>query len=136
MEIVGGIIMGQKRQILVAKRPPKAGDPHASSCWEFPGGKVEAGETHEEALYRELQEELAIRIQDPQFIATTQSPDGALNLHLYRCFYQGNILPLEHKALAWTTLQTLGNFELCPTDRRFVTEQLPSLSEKLMTPHI
>lgn len=131
MEIVGGLILGRDNRLLLARRQPKNNDLFAGGRWEFPGGKIEEGETHSQALIRELNEELAIIATDIEFLGTTTSPDGGLNLHLYSCYYQGEVLPKEHRALAWTTTDNLGNFDLCPTDAKFVSEQLPALASGL-----
>lgn len=72
--------------------------------WEFPGGKVEPGETPEEALTREIQEELELEIRIGSFIDTVDYayPDFSIRLHVYVCSVVSGVLNLkEHKSLMW-----------------------------------
>ena len=79
-------LLNEAREVLIAKRPP--GRPLAG-LWEFPGGKVEQGEEPEEALVRELREELGIEIAkadlEPLIFASHAYPDFHLLMPLYRC---------------------------------------------------
>ena len=127
MDIVGGVIRGKNKQILLAKRPKSSSDSPAGGLWEFPGGKIEPGESQEQALARELQEELCIKIGEPRFLKSVESPDGKLTLHLYECNYQGSVIPTEHSALAWVDWQNLSSFSLCPTDAKFIQLYLKEL---------
>lgn len=70
-----------------------------SGVWEFPGGKVEPGETQHEALSREMREELAIEATVKAFVASHQSP--RLSVSLFITEADGEPQPLEHLSLAW-----------------------------------
>ena len=90
-------------RVLIAQRP--AGKPMAG-LWEFPGGKVEAGERPENTLIRELKEELGIVVDEtclaPLTFASHGYPDFHLLMPLYVCRrWQGTVTPLEGQTLAW-----------------------------------
>jgi (d)CTP diphosphatase len=96
IDVVCGLVLEDGRCLLV-QRPP--GGRHGG-LWEFPGGKVEAGESHVEALARELEEELGIRAQIGRCVA--QSDDGAIRLFAYRVEgFCGAIDLRVHAALRW-----------------------------------
>ena len=100
---VGVLIDGQGR-FLLTSRP--AGKVYAG-FWEFPGGKVEAGEAIEQALRRELQEELGITIGpvQPWQIELMDYPHARVRLHFCKVFaWQGDFEMREGQAMAWQTL--------------------------------
>lgn len=100
---VGVLIDGQGR-FLLTSRP--AGKVYAG-YWEFPGGKLEAGETVEQALRRELQEELGITIgpTQPWKIELMDYPHARVRLHFCKVFaWQGDFEMREGQAMAWQTL--------------------------------
>lgn len=91
----------EDREFLLAQRPE--GKVYAG-YWEFPGGKVEAGETVREALVRELQEEMGIAIEEcsPWLTREFCYPHATVRIHFWRVErWQGEIQPLEHAAVAW-----------------------------------
>ena len=105
-------------RVLVAERP--AGKPMAG-LWEFPGGKVEDGETPEAALIRELEEELGIdtwaSCLAPLSFASHSYEDFHLLMPLYACRkWQGVPMPREHKALKWVAVRDLGKYAMPPAD--------------------
>ncbi|MFC3148981.1 Nudix family hydrolase [Piscinibacterium candidicorallinum] len=85
-EVAVGVILDDRGQVLFAQRP--AGKPYAG-WWEFPGGKIEAGETVQQALYRELEEELGIRICDCQPWITLQHVYPHATVRLQFCKVRG-----------------------------------------------
>src|SRR5690606_23040506 len=98
--------------ILLAQRP--AGKAMAG-LWEFPGGKVEAGETPEHALVRELREELAIMVDEsllePLTFTSFAYPDFHLLMPLYRCCaWSGEPQPAEGQSLAWVAPRDLHDY--------------------------
>lgn len=94
--------------------------------WEFPGGKVEAGETHSQALCREIREELNTDIRVGPLLGTASSPSPALIIYFYQCeVVSGSLDLLEAEASGWFTLQELPSLRWLPNDRHFVEQDLP-----------
>jgi 8-oxo-dGTP diphosphatase len=105
-------------RVLLARRPP--GKPLAG-LWEFPGGKVEPGETPEAALIRELKEELDIEVPAkclaPLSFASHSYPEFHLLMPLYVCRrWEGDIAPLQGQQLAWVRAQKLADYAMPPAD--------------------
>ena len=88
--------------------------------WEFPGGKIEPGESREIALRREIQEELGIDIIIENILCTTEYdyPSFHLTMHCYLCSVaSGDIELREHKSARWLTAETLDSVEWLPADK-------------------
>ena len=95
---------------LIAKRNR---DKYMGLRWEFPGGKVEPNETFQEALSREIEEELSIQIDVHEKIAQECYKDDKINvtLHYYLCTHKsGNTKLNEHENIAWVTKKNFGNY--------------------------
>ena len=91
--------------------------------WEFPGGKIEPGESRESALKREIQEELGIDITIDKFICTTDYdyPLFHLTMHCYLCSVESREMELrEHKSARWLTVESLDSVEWLPADKGIV----------------
>lgn len=115
IDVVGAIIL-QDALVLCAQRGP--GTAHAG-MWEFPGGKVEPGETPEEALVREIREELGCLISVGEFVNTTsyRYDFATVNLSTYYCkIIDGEPVPSEHSALEWREPSTLLELYWAPAD--------------------
>ena len=87
--------------------------------WEFPGGKIEPGESREVALKREIQEELGIDITIDKFLCTTDYdyPSFHLTMHCYLCSVESGMIELrEHKSARWLTVESLDSVEWLPAD--------------------
>jgi 8-oxo-dGTP diphosphatase len=109
-------------RVLIAQRPA---DKAMAGLWEFPGGKVEAGETPEQSLIRELREELGIDISAsclaPLAFASHSYPDFHLLMPLYVCRrWQGTVRGLEGQALKWVRAKDLRNYEMPPADEPLI----------------
>lgn len=91
--------------------------------WEFPGGKIEFGESHEVALKREIREELGINISIEKFICTTNYDYQSfhLTMHCYLCSVTlGEIELREHKSARWLNPYELNGVEWLPADKEIV----------------
>ena len=111
-------LLDREGAVLLAQRP--AGRPLAG-LWEFPGGKVEAGEQPEEALIRELREELGIEIAKedltPLTFASHAYPDFHLLMPVYLCRrWQGRLTAHEGQELLWVRPDTLHLYDMPPAD--------------------
>ncbi|MBP3762396.1 MAG: (deoxy)nucleoside triphosphate pyrophosphohydrolase [Bacteroidales bacterium] len=97
--------------------------------WEFPGGKVEAGEGREEALRRELREELSLEVEIQGFVATVDYdyPDFHLTMHLYRCRPLGEPILLEHSGSRWLGAAELDSLRWLPADLAVLPRLAPLL---------
>jgi 8-oxo-dGTP diphosphatase len=116
-EVVAAIII-KNGKILCAQRG-EGKYPFLSNKYEFPGGKVEFGETNEVAIKREIQEELeiTIRIEKPFLTVHHSYPDFHLNLHSYLCRCE-DVSPIltEHIAIKWLHPKELLSLEWAPAD--------------------
>jgi 8-oxo-dGTP diphosphatase len=116
--VVACALVDRDGRVLLAKRPK--GRP-LKGLWEFPGGKVEAGETPEQALIRELKEELAIDVSQaclaPFTFASHAYPEFQLLMPLYVCRrWNGEVTAREAQELAWVPAMRLGDYAMPPAD--------------------
>ncbi|WP_425407674.1 8-oxo-dGTP diphosphatase MutT [Hwanghaeella sp.] len=105
-------------RVLIAKRPPGK---KMAGLWEFPGGKVDIGETPEQALIRELKEELGIDTRQsclaPLTFASHAYDDMHLLMPLYACrVWQGDPVPKEGQELAWVRPVRMKDYPMPPAD--------------------
>lgn len=112
------VLIDRDGRVLIAQRPP--GKPMAG-LWEFPGGKIHAGETPEQALIRELSEELGIETEEACLGPFTFASHGYDSFHLlmplYLCrVWQGTPVPREGQVLKWVRPDRLGDYPMPPAD--------------------
>jgi len=91
--------------------------------WEFPGGKIDAGESPEEALRREIREELATEIEVGELLTTVEYdyPKFHLIMHCYMCkVLSGNLVLLEHEAAKWLKREELHSVKWLPADEGII----------------
>ena len=127
IEVVAGIIQ-EGEKIFATQR----GYGDYKDFWEFPGGKMEAGETPCQALARELKEELAIDVDVGEFVCTVDYdyPAFHLTMHCYFCTIRGGKVPelLEHEAARWLSAAELHCVNWLPADVEVVKEITSRLS--------
>ena len=124
-EVVAALIWEGDR-FLACQRPAHKA---RGLLWEFVGGKVEPGETKEEALIRECREELAVTLSvgDAFMDVTHEYPDLTVHLTLFNAsIAQGTPQKLEHNALKWITVQEIDTLPFCPADE-VILERLKQL---------
>jgi 8-oxo-dGTP diphosphatase len=116
--VVAAALFDEAGRILLAQRPEGK---QLAGLWEFPGGKLEPGETPEAALVRELEEELSIRVNEstlePLTFASFTYPTFHLLMPLYGCKkWSGSIQPREGQAVAWVETSRLRDYPAPPAD--------------------
>ena len=121
LDVVAGIIV-RDGKVLAAKRSAAMRWP---GFWEFPGGKVEAGETLGQALARELKEELSIAIDAFSLwkVKEKKSTEGAIRLFFHLVTgYSGTPAPREGQELAWLTCEEARDYPFLPADKEILSE--------------
>ena len=119
VRVVAGIAISGKK-IFIARRSPEKS---LAGLWEFPGGKVEAGESDEAALQREIKEEFGkdILIGEKFFENTYTDSEKTINLISYfMAFTEFPKTSNSHDQLNWITIDELSNFKFCPADEKVV----------------
>jgi 8-oxo-dGTP diphosphatase len=119
---VTAAVIEEGGEVLIARR--KAGR-HMGGKWEFPGGKIEPGETPETSLVRELAEELEIRVRVGRFLCRTLfEADGvSLELLVYRVErVSGEPVLNEHEEVRWVNPKDLPSYDLAQSDRKVAEE--------------
>lgn len=120
--VVACALVDADRRVLIAQRPEGKS---LAGLWEFPGGKLEAGETPEAALIRELREELSIETKEaclaPLSFASHSYDSMHLLMPLYVCRkWQGTPVAREHQALKWVRPQAMRDYPMPPADEPLV----------------
>lgn len=124
IEVVAALIW-RDGKFMICQRPANK---KRALLWEFVGGKVEPGETGEQALIRECQEELALKVS-PRGVfmeVTHVYPDVTVHLTLYNATAEGEPVKLEHNDIKWITPSQIDDYEFCPADRD-ILERLKKL---------
>lgn len=115
VEVVAALIWDQDK-FMICQRPANKA---RGLLWEFVGGKVEPGETKEQALIRECQEELAITLEVGEVFMDVvhEYPDLTVHLTLFHATIRDGIpKKLEHNDIRWITVDEIARYEFCPAD--------------------
>ena len=118
-EVVAALIWDENR-FLACQRP---GHKARGLLWEFVGGKVEPGETREQALIRECQEELAVTVEVRDVFMEVDHvyPDLTVHLTLFNAsIAEGIPQKIEHNDLRWITVEEIDQYEFCPADEEIL----------------
>ena len=124
VEVVAAVIENENNEILCALRSPIMTLPN---MWEFPGGKIELGESREEALIREVKEELELDINNLEYLTTVDYdyPKFHLTMHCFICEICGGELVLNaHNDAKWVSLEELSTQKWVPADVEVVEKIL------------
>ena len=116
IEVVCGVIRNEEGCFLACLRPQGK---HLGGQWEFPGGKVEAGESHEAALIRELREELGVQVAVGAALEPVRwtYERGEICLSPYHCVITGgNLQPHEHERICWCSPGDFASLEWAAAD--------------------
>ena len=120
VRVVAGVLRDSSGRVLIAQRPPGK---HMAGFWEFPGGKVAAGESGEQALARELIEELGVSLQrcHPLLQLRHDYSDRVIQLDVFVVDdYGGEPSGREAQALKWVAASELATQDLLPADRPII----------------
>ena len=126
LQVVGAAIINEKGEVLCAQR----GYGSLKGKWEFPGGKIEKGESDAEALAREIKEELGIKVEVKEMVDENYHEYDSFNVNLkvYKCQYiAGEINDTEHQSLKWVEGKKLGELDWADADKPVVDTYLDSL---------
>ena len=120
--VVAAALVDADDRILISQRPQGK---QLAGLWEFPGGKIDAGERPEEALIRELHEELGIVVREPCLaplaFASHAYPDFHLLMPLYICRrWEGFVSPREGQAIKWVRARELRDYPMPPADEPLI----------------
>ena len=129
IEVVAALIW-QGGQFMICQRPAHKA---RGLLWEFVGGKVEPGETGEQALIRECREELAITVSvGEEFMNVVHEyPDVTVHLTLFHAtIAEGEPQKLEHNDIRWIAPDEIGNYAFCPADEEILDRILRVYGEK------
>ena len=121
IEVVAAVIFDDQGRIFATQR----GYGEWKDWWEFPGGKIEPGESREDALRREIREELAAEIEVGELLRTIDYdyPKFHLTMHCFRCTLpNGQMLLKEHEAAEWLTPQELHSVRWLPADEDLIND--------------
>ncbi len=121
IEVVAAVIFDEQGRIFATQR----GYGEWKDWWEFPGGKIEPGETPQQALRREIREELDADIEVGELLRTIDYdyPTFHLTMHCFKCrLANGHLTLLEHEAAKWLTPSDLQSVRWLPADEEIIQD--------------
>ncbi|WP_227793371.1 8-oxo-dGTP diphosphatase MutT [Paenibacillus guangzhouensis] len=130
IDVGAAIIENEAGEILIARRKPGKSQ---AGLWEFPGGKIESGESIVACIRRELMEELQIDVDIGSYFGTHEHQYETANIRLiaYKVSYlQGEIRLIDHDAYCWVRREVLHTIAFAPADVQFVQMLQEELEEK------
>lgn len=119
IEVTAAIIF-RDGKFLICQRPKGK---NCELLWEFPGGKIEPGETGEQCIVREIQEELGVTLRVIQKLTDViyEYPDRVVHLHFFVTEIEsGELTRKEHNAFAWITKEDIPHYQFCPADAQML----------------
>ncbi|SCK02216.1 CTP pyrophosphohydrolase [uncultured Clostridium sp.] len=127
IKVVAGILKKDDKILIARKREGKP----LAGLWEFPGGKIEKGETPEESLVRELMEEMEIKISVKDYVGKSIYDYGngkVIELLGYTAeIIEGDIVLTDHDKYIWITLSEINNYSLAPADIPLVEKMIGNI---------
>lgn len=121
IEVTAAVIQ-QNGKILICQRPANK---NCGLLWEFPGGKIEAGETGAQCIVRECQEELGITLKVKSELTDVvyKYPNRTVHLHFFVCdIIEGVPDKKEHNEIVWIEPAEIPNYEFCPADAKMLAK--------------
>ncbi|MFT4099239.1 MAG: (deoxy)nucleoside triphosphate pyrophosphohydrolase [Rhodoblastus sp.] len=130
MLVVACALVDQDNRVLIAQRPPGK---KLEGLWEFPGGKLDPGERPEDALIRELHEELSIHVKAPCLAPLTFASHAYEDFHLLMPLYicrrwEGFVQPREGQAVKWVRPRELRSWPMPPADEPLIPHLIDLLA--------
>jgi 8-oxo-dGTP diphosphatase len=121
LQVAVGVVKNADGQVLISRRAPTL---HQGGLWEFPGGKIEPGESAEQALHRELNEELDISINAPAPLITVHHdyPDKSVRLYVFSVeHFRGEVKHAHGQPVRWVDLSELSRYRFPAANRPIIT---------------
>lgn len=121
IDVAVGVVIDPDGKVLIAKRPAHT---HLGGLWEFPGGKIEAGETSLAALKREFFEEVSLSVNEAQPLLqiSTEYPECIVNLDVWKVTdYQGEAKGLEQQIIVWASMNELQNYDFPEVNQAIIS---------------
>ncbi len=119
IQVAAGLVFKQGRLLITQRNESD----HLGGMWEFPGGKVELGETFEQCLFRELREELGIDVEVGELVESIshEYPERKVLIKFFRCnIIMGEPKPLDCQNLKWVEVDELENYEFPHADAQLI----------------
>ncbi|MGZ8143354.1 MAG: Nudix family hydrolase [Methylosarcina sp.] len=121
LQVAVGVVKNASGQVLISRRAPSL---HQGGLWEFPGGKIEPGESPEQALFRELREELDVTVQasTPLITINHDYPDKSVQLHVFLVeHFQGIVKHCHGQPIQWVNLSELSRYRFPAANQPIIT---------------